>query len=1352
MEENKTVTKERIESFLNGNNPMERVITIETEYNLPYAAVIFVTKDGTKRIKKMDFKPFVWAKHSAAIRLFGGDKKTLVNEMRKCGIWVKALDTTSIYGKCDRIENGYKYMFYATKAMSYSTFMNFFKNGGVPLYPKKDEEDTKEYLKVTPTEQFMIANGIRLFKGYDYYGDLKRLIFDLETQGLNPRVHAIEQIGIRTNKGVERVISIVGETEEERRKNELNGIIEFIKVIAKEKPDIIVGHNSENFDWNFIIERCEVLGTSLEEISNEYLGYPIYKKKKETVLKLGGEVEYFYPTVIWGHIILDSLHAARRAQAGDSNMKSSNLKYVTKYLNMKKENRVYVSGDKISKTWGDTSDSYALNNTNGDWYEITDSTPLKEGYDVVSGRYIVERYLLDDLWETDKIEEKLNETNFLIGKWLPTTFQRAATMGTAGIWKLIMLAWSYENGLAVPALGKNRRFVGGLSRLIYTGYVDRIVKLDFNSLYPATILTWNIPNSVDGSGILNKLLEYVLTTREHYKGLKKEYGKKADEVKERMKKFISNVKESEKLKGELQQWKAEASLADKKQSQVKTLANSYFGSAGSPGLFPWGDDLAAERTTCLGRQQLRLMISHFKSIGYNPIVGDSVTYDTPIFVRDSDGLIDIIPICEAFNDSESVDCGNEQYRDFSRKNYQVLTRNGWHDIEYVYKHKTHKELRRIETKNGLVDCTVDHSLFDGNGNEVKPSELKRGDSIEIMTNGLEYTVKEEISEDEAWEYGSYMADNSGKQLPNIFYTSYGYKRVPKAILNSNKFVKKAFLDGFYSVLDEQNGVIGEYIEFGEKSKVAMGGLNFLMKEVGYNFDRHENEVLNNTEVISKSEYVYDISADGTFITALGMICCHNTDGFNFQMPMEFRYTDEHPYISNGKGRNSKEGKAYTNVEADVAEFEDMYFNQAWNGGINKSGLGIDEYCDACIQFGRKNYADLMPDGSVKKVGNTIKSRKMSGYLEKFIDDGVVLLLHGKGNEFIESYYAYVEKIFNYQIPLKDIASKGNIKKSVKEYIEDCSKVTKSGSKKSRQAWYELVIREGLNVNLGDTIYYINTGTKRSHADVKRTTRFYVPSTETEGRKRDVTREVELKYLEEYKNSGVNRGYVAKLMFGDSVTEEDEITLFCKLVPQEIMDKEGDVMCDEYEGLEYNVDKYIDMFNKRVKPLLVCFSKDVREKILVTNPKDRKYFTDSETKLVCGVPNKEEDQDTYESLMTPEQKEIEFWETVKEEPPFVKECGIDWKNLVKGYYDTKKLQDDLLFKEENEKYLEALSNLKDSDIEEFEDTCKVPKSLEKLVTLGSDMRFYFKKLPSMTPSTGGYIFDDLSKSYIETVEG
>ena len=55
-----------------------------------------------------------------------------------------------------------------------------------------------------------------------------------------------------------------------------------------------------------------------------------------------------------------------------------------------------------------------------------------------------------------------------------------------------------------------------------------------------------------------------------------------------------------------------------------------------------------------------------------------------------------------------------------------------------------------------------------------------------------------------------------------------------------------------------------------------------------------------------NDYVYDISLDGTVVNALGMNVASNTDGFNFQMPTDdkFRYTDEHPYVSDAGGRHS----------------------------------------------------------------------------------------------------------------------------------------------------------------------------------------------------------------------------------------------------------------------------------------------------------------------------------------------------------------------------------------------------------------------------------------------------------------
>lgn len=1018
----KEINSEVINDFLTGFDPMERIVTLECGYGDDQVSIIYNNDIGEKRVKKENYYPFVWVKQSAAQRLFDGNRVELKKKMAEFGIRVKGLNIYNKDGKtAERLENGYRVMFYASKRMAYNKFLRFFQIAGMPVYPNDKDKDqkssSKDFLAVSPIEQFMIQTGKRLFKGYDDYDELTRLEFDLETQGLEPKLHAIDQIGIRTNRGFEKILTITGEGNE-RRKNELIAIEEAIKIIADIKPDVITGHNSENFDWNYLIVRCDVLGSSMQEISSKYFKQALYKKKRQTVLKLGGEIEYYYPTVLWGYNITDSLHAVRRAQAQDSNMKKADLKYVTKYSKLNKPNRVYVPGDQIKKVWAITDPVYAFNNTNGLWYRITDEKPLQEGYEVTTGKYIVERYLLDDLYETDKVELRYNQSNFLLAKLLPTNFGKICTMGTAGTWKMIMLAWSYENDLAIPAFSTAKKFTGGLSRLLSVGYVDRIVKLDYNSLYPSIILTWDIASELDISGVMLQLLAYILDQREKFKRLKKKAKKHAEKLKDQKDIFQGTDEELRELIAEIQKWESEESANDKKQLPFKIFGNCFFGGFGAPDIFPWGDLICAEMTTCIGRQSLRLMIKWFSDRGYKPIVGD-------------------------------------------------------------------------------------------------------------------------------------------------------------------------------------------------------------------------------------------------------------TDGFNFQMPSE-EILKTRVYIGKGLNREVKEGKEYHGVEADVAEFNDLFMR-------GKMGLGIDEYADATINFARKNYADLLAGGEVKLVGNTIKSKKMPTYIEKFVNEGVELLLKGDGQKFLENYYDYIEKIYNYKISLRDIASKGKIKKPVKEYIEDCKTLTKAGRPKSRQAWYELVIREEVKVDVGDTIYYINTGKAKSHSDVKKVT--------TKDKIDKETGEI------------IEKGSV-------------KIQLNCALLSNDIVEAEHDTFCDD--NIEYNVPKYIDQFNKRITPLLVCFSSDIRNEILVKNPDDRKYWTKEQSILVSGQPNRVIDQDTYEQLLTMEDKEIKYWISVNKTPPFVEEIGINWEETVEDYQERMKELEREELKIIVEEYNKIIDELTKEDVEIFEEEGKLPKRLLDIV--------------------------------------
>ena len=1116
MEETKPkrISTEDIEKFIDGHDPQRKIVNLLYRYRDDFITVVYRDENDIKRQRKENFYPFCWAKLSACRKLCGGDRQELIKLMNRFKIGVKKLSQTNVNGEVrHEFDDGYLFLFYAKSPMSYSDFLYFFKKAGNPIYSdkKKEEEDplakrnsgNKQYLCVTPQEQFMISTGKRFFKGYDDYDEVLKMTFDLETTGLDTDKDEIEQIGIRINRpfpghpnGFERIFTNLGRTKEERGEWELWMIEQMLKIIYTFKPDVITAHNGENFDWNMIIGACNRLGVSFEELSAKYFnGEGIKKSNKPSSLKLGGEREDYYETIVPGIIITDSLHAVRRAQALDSNMLKADLKYVTEYSKMKKPNRVYIPGKEISNTWADKDYQYALNDENGDWYrydpEMEDDETkfepiygkkdfipvhgfVKDGYELKSGRYIAERYLFDDLWECDKVEHRYNTPNFLICKMLPVPYKKCTTMGTAGQWKALMLAWSYEQGIAVPSFGDKAKFTGGLSRLLRTGYVKNVIKLDYNSLYPSIILTWGISDPTDLMQAMLNFLEHVLTQREKYKGLKKIAGKKKN----------SATTDEEKRK-----YAAEESANDKKQLPLKILGNSFFGSYGAPDVFPWGSLKCAEQTTCTGRQALRLMISHFKKIGYEPIVGD-------------------------------------------------------------------------------------------------------------------------------------------------------------------------------------------------------------------------------------------------------------TDGFNFALPDEstYRYTKEHPYISPGLSRETEAGKEYVGFKGDVAEFNDVYMcdKHYSPNGINKMGLGIDEVVSSTINFSRKNYADYFPENpypeDVKLVGNTIKSKKMPEYIAKFLAKGVRLLLRGMGQEFLDEYYSYIDKIYNLQIPLRDIATKGKIKKSIDEYLRDVKQLTSAGREKSRQAWYELAIKHNLNVANGDTIYYVNTGKSKSHADIKKVTKYMGYDMFNE--KRDITKELEKEYKAWKKEAKAKQNYAAAnttmpeyiQKFHPDAKKEFEIVMNCALLPREIIDKEGDTFCDDVsEELEYNVPKYIDMFNKRIKPLLVCFKSEIRSQIMIDNPENRPYFTEEQCELTSGEPFKEGDQDTYERLMTMEDKEIKFWTSNNMKPPFFEECGMGvWEEVVEDYYKRMEEEERNGIKAEKDLYQSYINSLTEDEINDFIEEGILPSRFLNIIDIDVNSTDFISK--------------------------
>jgi DNA polymerase elongation subunit (family B) len=594
---------------------------------------------------------------------------------------------------------------------------------------------------------------------------------------------------------------------------------------------------------------------------------------------------------------------------------------------------------------------YWLNIKNGkykraDKPEFNDlDTRFPGTYIKVTGDNIVERYLDDDLEETLLVDDEFNQGTFLLASLVPTTYERISTMGTATLWKMIMLAWSYKHKLAIPKKQEKTDFVGGLSRLLKVGYSTNVLKLDYSSLYPSIQLVHDVFPECDVTGAMKGLLAYFRNSRIMYKNLAAEWYEKDNKV---------------------------SLKYDRKQLPIKIFINSLFGALSAPQVFAWGDMFMGEQITCTGRQYLRQMIKFFMKKGYTPLV------------MDTDGV------------------------NFSKP-------EGWEDRRYVGK-----------------------------------------------------------------------------------------------------------------------------------------GLNWKVKV----------------------------------------------------------------------------GKEYTGDDADVAEFNDIFMR-------GEMALDTDGTWPSCINLARKNYAVMESSGKVKLTGNTIKSKKLPLYIEVFLDKGVKMLLEGKGQEFVEWYYEYLQKIYDKQIPLMQIAQRAKVKLSIDDYKKRCSQTTKAGSLMSRMAHMELSIIHKLNVKLGDVIYYVNNGTKASQGDVQKVNKL----------KKGWTTE-QLQYHFD--------------MYGVYPKESDSsmIQINCYKLDPKVIEENPEMTGD------YNIPRAIATFNKRIGPLLVVFKNEVRDGLLVNVPDDRGFFTKDQCSLINGIPFKQGDQDTLEEVLTLSEGEVKYWDKRGLDPDYIYELASEgWEEFV-----------------------------------------------------------------------------------------
>lgn len=567
--------------------------------------------------------------------------------------------------------------------------------------------------------QWMIQTGETLFKEMNF-DDPVRLYFDLEvltTEGFSfPNSSRPDDkimiIAIYSNRGHEIILALNEDgltpkmDKVYRCKDEATLIQKFIKVVREIDPDVIANHNIYGFDFPYLRDRCQFLDIPLQIGRNGSV-----PRTYTTSIKFAEKSDEYENFVVYGRHILDTYFMAKNYDSIARALKSLSLKECVKHLGMASDDRTYIEGGDISSVWRNTHDTYT--------------------------REDLIRYALDDVKEAQIIDREWGIGIFEETKMIPLPMQDVARYGAGNKIDLIFDRHYYRAMWSIPVADEKQNYGGGYAGSQVYGYVpEPMVYADVSSLYPTLAELLEIQPPKDELGIFQTMVRTLKEFRYKYKYLaKKLYGEG------------KNV---------------EAKRYDAAQNQYKRILNT--GAYGWLG-WQWGKFNyyeGASKITEWGRKLIKKVNESTEVLDGKVIRTDSVTEDTPIYIKDEMEQIDIISIGELH--SRGIDSSDSLRKFKGYDHLQVLTRGGWSNIKYTKKHAVDKTIYQVLTRNGYAKVTEDHSLFQ-DGKEIKPKDLNIGDRIDELPYedfGSKITT---LTEDQAWLLGFMVSDGSASKVP-----------------------------------------------------------------------------------------------------------------------------------------------------------------------------------------------------------------------------------------------------------------------------------------------------------------------------------------------------------------------------------------------------------------------------------------------------------------------------------------------------------------------------------------------------------------------------------------------------------
>ncbi len=448
------------------------------------------------------------------------------------------------------------------------------------IYVDSVEELSKsEYPEQKVDKIYLIKSRPRVLHERTTVPNLRILAFDIEVYNPRGTPHPDKDpvIIISTCVDGEKVHQFIVDDS----KNDRKIIREFVQFVNEYDPDVIVGYNSNNFDWPYLKERAEKLGIKL------------------TLTRAGAEPSqsvYGHWSVI-GRANVDLYNIIEEM----TDIKLKSLDYVADYFGvLPREQRVLIPGHRIYEYWDDKSK-----------------------------RDLLIRYAKEDVISTYRLALKLLpfliQLSYISG--LPLDQVAAASVGARVEWMIMYRA--HKLGELAPNRVERpyETYRGAIVLEPKPGLHENVAVLDFTSMYPNIMIRYNVsPDTYIDPSEWDKYPEYYEAPEvKHrfrkeppglYKTILQELITRRKEVREQMKKL--NPDDPEYL------------LLDERQKVLKIMANAMYGYCGWVGA-RWYKREVAEAVTAWARDLMKKVLNFAKQVGLQVIYGDTdslfVKYD-----------------------------------------------------------------------------------------------------------------------------------------------------------------------------------------------------------------------------------------------------------------------------------------------------------------------------------------------------------------------------------------------------------------------------------------------------------------------------------------------------------------------------------------------------------------------------------------------------------------------------------------------------------------------------------------------------------------------------------------------------